>query len=56
MWQKQNYIQQHGTEHYFSYKVKGTLYFLPDHLPSLHLFERDKLQLNYFYLIDDCHL
>ena len=30
---KQNYVQQCGTEHYFSYKVKSTLYFLPDHLP-----------------------
>ena len=48
IWQKQNYVQQCGTEHYFSHKVKSTLYFLPDHLPSPHLFEREKLHLNYF--------
>ena len=48
MWQQQTYVQQHGTEHYFSYKVKSILYFLPDHLPSPHLFERDKFHLNYF--------
>ena len=41
-------IQQHGTEHCFPYKVKSTLYFLPDHLSSPHLFERDKLHLTYF--------
>ena len=28
---KKNYVQQHGTGHYFSYKVKSTLYFLPDY-------------------------
>ena len=45
---KQNYVQQCGTEHYFSYKVKSTLYFFPDHLPSPHLFKREKLHLSYF--------
>ena len=48
MWQQQTYVQQHGTEHYFSYKVKSILYLLPDHLPSPRLFERDKFHLNYF--------
>ena len=41
---EQHYYQQH----YFSYKVKSALYFPPDHLPSPHLFEREKLHLNYF--------
>ena len=32
----------------FHTKLKAHCYFLPDHLPSPHLFERDKLHLNYF--------
>ena len=43
-----NVEQQYYQQHYFSYKVKSALYFLPDHLPSPHLFEREKLHLNYF--------
>ena len=34
IWGKQNHVQQHGTEHCYSYKVKSTLHFLPDHLLS----------------------
>ena len=45
---KQNYVQQCGLEHYFSYKVESTLYFLPDHSSTPYLFEREKLHLNYF--------
>ena len=44
--QKQSYVKQHGTEYYFSSKVKSTLYFPSDHLPSPRLFKRDKLHLN----------
>jgi len=32
--QKQSYVKQHGTEYYFSNKVRSTLYFPSDHLPS----------------------
>ena len=48
IWQKQNYVQQHGTEHYFLYKVKSTLYLLSDHFSQSSSFREIKLHLNYF--------
>ena len=48
IWQRQNYVQQHGTEHYFLYKVKSTLYLLSDHFSQSSSFREIKLHLNYF--------
>lgn len=42
-------------EHYFLYKAKSTLSFLPDHLPSPHVSEREASS-NLFHLFDDCRL
>ena len=39
----------------FHTKLKAHCYFLPNHLPRVHLFERGKLHLNYL-ICGDCQL